>query len=154
MKIFNYALLLSLMIGFTGSFNLYAANESQDYALFEKIFTDWTLAFNQKKLAPTCALFSKELTANFQGAPLKSYNSICEGFKRVFKQKDKSYRYSFKLNQIYRSGNLAAVRITWYFHEYEQGKLISKTQDEGLDVFLKDSNNQWKIVNYIAYPVL
>ncbi|KTD74964.1 YybH family protein [Legionella waltersii] len=154
MKRFHYVLFLVLMSGLLGSLNLYAANESNDYALFEKLFTDWTLAFNQKKLAQTCALFSKDLKADFQGAPIKSYDSICEGFKKVFRQKEKRYHYRFKINQVYRSGNLAAVRITWYFLEYKKGRLISKTQDEGLDVFLKDSNHQWKIVNYIAYPVV
>ncbi|HEN5499096.1 TPA: hypothetical protein U6294_001840, partial [Legionella pneumophila] len=47
----------------------------------------------------------------------------------------------------------AVARITWYLQIFEQGKLISETQDEGLDVFLKDAQNQWKIINFIGYPV-
>lgn len=145
--------LLFLLIVFSGFSNLYAANENNDFALFEKIFTDWTVAFNQKKLAPTCALFSKSLIANYQAAPQKNYTSICEGFKKIFREPEKSYQYHFKLNQVYRSGNLAAARITWYLQVYEHEKLISEIQDEGLDVFLKDSHNQWKIVNFVGYPV-
>ncbi|HEN5521375.1 TPA: hypothetical protein U6299_002865, partial [Legionella pneumophila] len=106
-----------------------------------------------KKLAPTCALFSKSLAADYQGAPQKNYTSICHGFKKIFQQTRKNYQYHFKLKRVYRSGHLAVARITWYLQIFEQGKLISETQDEGLDVFLKDSQNQWKIINFIAYPV-
>ncbi|AAU28506.1 TPA: hypothetical protein JBG74_05345 [Legionella pneumophila] len=146
-------LLLLLITCSSGSPYLYAANKNNDFVLFEKIFTDWTLAFNQKKLAPTCALFSKSLIANYQGAPQKNYTSICHGFKKIFQQTRKNYQYHFKLKQVYRSGHLAVARITWYLQIFEQGKLISETQDEGLDVFLKDAQNQWKIINFIGYPV-
>lgn len=41
-------LLLLLITCSSGSPYLYAANKNNDFVLFEKIFTDWTLAFNQK----------------------------------------------------------------------------------------------------------
>ncbi|HFE6155102.1 TPA: hypothetical protein ACU93F_002928 [Legionella pneumophila] len=41
-------LLLLLITCSSGSPYLYAANKNNDFVLFEKIFADWTLAFNQK----------------------------------------------------------------------------------------------------------
>ncbi|HBD7389551.1 TPA: hypothetical protein KKX47_003030, partial [Legionella pneumophila] len=54
MNRFTSFLLLLLITCSSGAPYLYAANKNNDFVLFEKIFTDWTLAFNQKKLAPTC----------------------------------------------------------------------------------------------------
>lgn len=116
----------------------------------EKTFTDWTQAFNQKNLPGTCRLFSKNVTANYQGTPAKNYDILCSGFKKVFAE-SQQYQYQFKIHDIYRAENLAAVRITWYLKISDHGKVISETQDEGLDV-LQRQNDEWKIVNYIGYP--
>lgn len=129
---------------------LYALPKDNDYALFERIFTSWTTAFNQKELAPVCGLFAKSVTADYQGVPTKYYVSICEGFKKIFAE-PKRYHYRYKLHHVYRSLNLAAVRITWYLTIYENNKKLSFTQDEGMDVFEKNKSGKWEIVNYVGY---
>ena len=105
---------------------------------FETIFSNWTDAFNRKDLINSCRLFSKDITAHYQGTPVKNYNSICDGFKKIF-QESRKYQYRFKLHEIYRSNNLAAVRITWYLQVTENGKIISKIQDEGIDIFQREA---------------
>ncbi|QBS09120.1 hypothetical protein [Legionella israelensis] len=65
-----------------------------------------------------------------------------------------TYQNQFKIHEVYQSNNLAAVRITWYLSVYKKGVHQYSIQEEGLDIFQKDDNNKWKIVNYIAYPVL
>lgn len=132
---------------------LFANPAEQDKVLFTNIFKNWTDAFNHKDLK-SCNLFSKHLIANYQGAPTKNYMTICNGFKKIFNEKDKRYHYTFKLHQIYRKDNLATVRVTWYLTIYEKNKIVSKTQDEGLDIFEKDQKSTWKIIQYLAYPVL
>jgi ketosteroid isomerase-like protein len=131
--------------------SLVFAVEENSLQLFQRIFSTWTKAFNHKDLAGSCNLFSTNLEAHYQGAPVKNYQSICNGFKKVFQGK-KDYQYRFKLHQVYRSHNWASVRITWYLTISEHGKVISETVDEGLDVFERDSQGHWKIVNYLAYP--
>lgn len=123
-----------------------------DEAIFQKVFTDWTAAFNKKDLNKTCGLFSLTVSADYQGYPTKNYASLCEGFETIFKD-TKHFDYSFKINQVYRSGDLAAVRITWKLRITDNGKLISEGQDEGMDIFQKDSLGHWKIVNYLGYGV-
>lgn len=64
------------------------------------------------------------------------------------------YHSDFKIHQIYRSSDLAAVRITWYLHVYKNGWHVSLTREEGLDVFQKQADGKWQIVNFIAYPLM
>lgn len=125
-----------------------------DHAIepFQTIFTHWTEAFNQKKLNIACDFFSKQLIANYQGTPQRHYKEVCDGFENVFKQKNRDYQYHFKIHNIYQIGSLAAVRITWYLGIYENKKLVSSTQDEGLDILEQDNKGTWRIVNYLAYP--
>ncbi|RDI44540.1 hypothetical protein [Aquicella lusitana] len=130
-----------------------AAVKPADYKLFENIFTHWTAAFNQKKWPESCHLFSKSLVADYQGYPQKSYDTVCNGFKKVFQETEKDYHYRFKLRDVYRNGNLAAVRITWFLDISENNKNVSSTRDEGIDILQKQSSGEWKIVNYLGYPV-
>ena len=118
--------------------------------MFNHIFSTWTEAFNNKKLAQSCAIFSKLVVADYQGVSQKNYTIICDGFKTIFQKENNRYEYKFKIHDIYRSGDLAAIRITWYLYVYEFGKLTSKTRDEGMDI-LKLKNGKWEIVNYIVY---
>ncbi len=127
--------------------------ETTDNAVFQQLFDRWTNAFNHKSLAGACALFSKQVTADYRGTATKNYRSLCDGFKRVFNDTNRTYHYSFKLHQVYHEKNLAAARITWYLQVTEHGKPLPVVQDEGLDVLMKDRDQRWKIVNYIGYEV-
>lgn len=116
-----------------------------------QLFTNWTRAFNHRELKPSCNLFSKELTATYRGYPEKNYQTICNGFKKIFADQQIQYQYKFKIHQIYTNENLAAVRITWYLNTYRNNKLQASIQDEGLDVLRKEKDGEWRIVNYLGY---
>lgn len=124
-----------------------------DQQVFQTMFSDWTAAFNRKDLQKSCQLFSKSIVADYQGVPQKNYVTICDGFKKIFSIDRQRYQYHFKLHDVYRSGNLAVVRITWYLRILEDNKLKSQIQDEGMDVFQKNAVGRWEIVNYIGYLV-
>lgn len=133
--------------------NALAHSDARDVAMFHTLFTHWTDAFNRKDLAQSCALFAKNVVADYRGYPERNYSSICDGFKKIFREANYRYHYRFKLHSVYRSENLAAVRITWYLSLYENGKKISESQDEGMDVFEKNKLGKWQIINYLSYPV-
>ena len=128
------------------------ANEEQgDTLIFQTLFEKWTDAFNRKDLGGSCSLFSNTVAASYRGQPEKNFDSICNGFKKIFAETKRSYRYRFKVHHVYRSGNLAAVRITWYLTVVEDGKLKSLTEDQGMDILEKNESGNWQIVNYVAY---
>lgn len=129
------------------SFPTYAnANDHE----IKKLFTDWTYSFNHKNLQKTCGLFAKEVVANYRGLPQKNYDSICNGFKKIFTQTNTIYHYRFAIHKIYQANNLAVVRITWYL-QIKNGSKVTAIRDEGMDVLKRNANRQWQIVNYIAY---
>lgn len=145
----RFLILCFLFLSMTAE--LYAQPVKSDHSTFKRLFADWTTAFNHKDLSRSCALFSKSVIADYQNFPPKNYISICNGFKKIFQEKDHRYRYHFKIHHIYHSGDLAVIRITWYLYLYQHAKLISITQDEGMDVLEKNQSGQWQIVNYLAY---
>jgi ketosteroid isomerase-like protein len=130
------------------------ADASNDEVNFQKLFTEWTNAFNQKQYPKVCHLFAKSVHADYQGSSQKNYAKICEGFRKIFQEKEMTYHNDFKIHHIYRSDDLAAVRITWYLNIYKNGKHMSFIQEEGLDIFQRQTNKKWEIINFIAYPVL
>lgn len=126
----------------------------KEKAVFHDLFENWTKGFNNKDLTVSCALFSKSVIADYRGVPQKNYDDICNGFQKIFKDPNRKYQYRFKLHDVYHSGDLAAVRITWYLvvEEQENNKKVTHTiQDEGLDVLEKNKDGKWQIVNYIGY---
>ena len=127
------------------------SSQSKDKAELEKVIKDWTTGFNKKDLNASCALFSKSVVADYRGYKERDYKAICSEFKKIFANKNMRYEYRYKIHNIHRYGNLAAIRITWYLHVFKDGKEVSAVQDEGMDILEKDDNDQWKIINYIAY---
>jgi ketosteroid isomerase-like protein len=122
-----------------------------DAATFDKLFAIWTDAFNRKDLIGACKLFSPDCIASSPDDPSRNYSSIRTGFKKLFALKDKIYQYKYKIHNIYRSGDLATVRITWYLKIYDHDKLISESQEQGIDIFKRNKIGKWEIVNFIAY---
>lgn len=135
------------------SSHILATAQPSDREIFDTIFKAWTSSFNQRDLTGTCNLFAKSLVADYQGTPQKNYVSICQGFEKIFKETDTHYYYRYQLRDVYRSGDLAAVRITWYLSAIKNNKKLPDVQDEGIDIF-KKQNGKWEIINYIGYPVL
>jgi ketosteroid isomerase-like protein len=129
------------------------ADAAEDQAAFQAIFSAWTKAFNEKRFPEVCSLFSRSLNSDYQGAPTKDYAATCNGFQKIFQQTEYVYHNDFKIHQIYRSNDQAAVRITWYLNVYKEGAHHSSIQEEGLDIFQKQKSGKWEIVHFIAYPV-
>lgn len=145
------AVLVIMVISSLFSLPVFAAEKNENHKLFEGIFSRWTEAFDHKDLPNVCKLFSKHITAKYQGVPTKNYHSLCDGFKKIFSE-SRTYKYSYRIRQVYRNDDLAVVRVTWFLQISEHGKLVSDTQDEGMDVFRKNKNGSWQIVNYLGYP--
>lgn len=133
--------------------NQTSANQNQTPTDFNALYTTWTQAFNNKDINNTCALFAPDIVADYRGYyPRKRYGNICEDFKKIFGDKDRTYSYRFKILEVYESNNFAAVRVTWFLKIDESTtKRVYEMQEEGLDI-LQKINGEWKIVNYLAYP--
>jgi ketosteroid isomerase-like protein len=85
------------------------------------------------------------------GVLQKDYAGLCNGFKKLLSEENKHYQYRFEIHQVYRSLDLAVVRITWYLTIDEPGKKTALIQDEGLDILQQDGDKHWKIVNFMGF---
>lgn len=135
----------------TPIFSTDVLNVKKNEIIFENLFSEWTKAFNNKDLKASCSLFRSDVKAKYRGLPEKNYDDICNGFDKIFKEKNKDYQYSFEVHDVFSQENLAVVRITWYLQIKENGLNKSVVQDEGMDVLEKDQQDRWQIVNYLAF---
>ncbi len=116
-----YRLISVMILTMCISMHVFANTPDENFLIFEKIFNDWITAFKHKDLAKTCELFSKSVEADYQCSPKKNYDSLCNGFKTFFSN-NKHYQYQFKLHHVYRSQDLAALRITWYLYTHNTSR--------------------------------
>ena len=128
-----------------------AQSEAADTKSFDKLYADWTKAFNKKDMAGTMSIFSTTCVASLPDANHKTYDQIRDGFKKLFADKTHNYQYTYTVHNIYHSGDLAAVRITWHLTATSPGKPPEKNNELGLDVLKQDSGGAWKIVNWVAF---
>ena len=121
-----------------------------DQEVFTRIYDDWTAAFNRKDADEACKLFATHVVADFPGIPTKTYPGICANFRKMFQEANRQYHYRYEFRNVYRSGNLAAIRITWFLTTAEKGQQTILVE-QGLDVLEKNPAGKWQIVNWISY---
>src|SRR5438552_13052992 len=74
---------------------------------------DWRTAFNDRDQRRVCDLFAADLIANYQGQPERNHASLCELLRNSLQDTERTYQYSFKLNEILVYGEAAVVRLVW-----------------------------------------
>lgn len=84
---------------------------------FQRLYQRWTDTFNAKQLERTCRLFAHNVRGTYAGTPAKTYETPCQGFRRLFATVGTDYRYTFRIRRVHRSGDLATVRITWHLSD-------------------------------------
>ncbi len=113
--------------------------------------TQWTADFNAGDAEKTCALFSRELRADYRGQPERGYDGQCDILKRSLGDKSRSYSYALAIKEILVRRDVAVVRLTWTLTiTPKEGKTITSIEP-GLDVFRKEGDGRWRIVRYMAY---
>jgi ketosteroid isomerase-like protein len=130
-------------------------NVSRQENVSRKEITDalaqWTADFNAGDAEKTCALFSRELRADYRGQPERGYDGQCDILKRSLSDKTRGYSYALAIKEILVWNDVAVVRLTWTLTlRPKDGKTITSIEP-GLDVFRKEADGRWRIVRYMAY---
>lgn len=113
--------------------------------------TQWTVAFNAGDAEKTCALFSRDLRADYRGVPERGYDGQCDILKRSLSDQSRRYSYALAIKEILVWNDVAVVRLTWTLTiAPKDGKTITSIEP-GLDVFRKEADGRWRIVRYMAY---
>jgi ketosteroid isomerase-like protein len=114
---------------------------------------NWTKEFNARNLSAVCTLFAPDLTSNYQGQPTGDYHSLCAQLRTSLNDPDKSYHYSFRINEIEVCRDLAIVRLKWHLrvnHKSFPGETF--IDETSLDIFRRQPDGSWKISRFNAYP--
>jgi len=113
----------------------------------------WTTAFNERDAPGACALFTRDLVATYPGVPDRDYQAMCRHLSSALRDPVRSLRYSFELEEILVSGDLAVVRLVWTLQNTRPGEAAERlVRERGVDVFRRE-NGAWKVMRSMAYPM-
>ena len=114
----------------------------------------WMGAFNRRDTERVCDLFAPDLVADIQGAPRRTYDSLCTGLRRSPEDPHRSLRYGLDLEEILVSGDLAVVRLVWTLTiDPKDGSAPIVDRERGLDVFRRQPDGTWKIARFVVYSM-
>jgi len=148
----SLAIMISLFLTCTASSAETTSSSNEDFKAIEKRFADWTDAFNKRDLEGTCALFSKDIRADHQGIPTEGWQSMRDRFEKVFADKTRDFKYRFKLINVYRSGDLAVGRVTWFLNVTKDGKTIVENEEtQSMDIFKPNKDGVWEMIDFVSF---
>jgi steroid delta-isomerase len=129
-----------------------AQGDTPDQAAIRAALTQWMADFNAGRADKVCALFARDLIAQYRGQPERSYDQLCDLLKRSLGDRSKRYRYGLAIKEILVAGDLAAVRLTWTLEVHDKDATSATTSEEpGLDIFRRQGDGSWKISRYLGY---
>jgi ketosteroid isomerase-like protein len=111
----------------------------------------WRLDFNARRRAHICDLFAPDLRYDFHGLPEQNYALLCARLNHALTDQARSFQYGLRIKEIFVSGELAVVRLTWISTVTTPDGHSTTNDEPGMDVFERQSDGTWKIIRYIAY---
>jgi ketosteroid isomerase-like protein len=124
-----------------------SAAEAEIRAALER----WQTAFNGRDEQQVCDLFAPDLSANYEGRPQHDYASLCQLLQTTLQDRDRTYRYSLKINQILVYDETAVVRLVWTLEIGNTSGGKDVIDEPAVDIFRRQADGNWKISRYLAY---
>lgn len=112
----------------------------------------WRSAFNDRDGRHVCDLFAPDLIANYQGQPERDFAALCQLLRSSVQDTERTYRYSFHIDEILVFGATAVVRLIWTLEIDKNGAAKDVIEEPAIDIFRQQSDGDWKISRYLAFP--
>lgn len=127
------------------------ADPAEDIEAIRERLLEWREAFNARDAVGACDLFSPDLTYAVPGIPQGNYETMCGNFKTLFEKPGPKLAYSEPaIHEIFFSGDIGVVRLTWTLTTEADGKHETSTE-EGLDIFRRQPDGEWSIARFVAF---
>src|SRR5580692_2966237 len=128
-----------------------AGAESPD-AEIRAALEHWMADFNAGHTEEVCDIFAPSLRADVAGAAERDFDAQCGLLRQSLGDSSRSFSYALDLREILAEGDMAAVRLKWILTTRVKatGK-VSTTEEQGLDVFGRDSDGHWRIIRFTSY---
>jgi len=112
----------------------------------------WKDQFNARDARAVCELFAPDVVAIFQGQPVRNFDQLCGLLRSSLSDAKRSYQYDLKIQDVYASGDLGAVRLTWRLKITDaNGTQIETSVEPGIDIFQRQPDGKWRIARYISF---
>jgi len=114
---------------------------------------NWNEAFNRGDLEACMDLFATNLVAIYSGQPDRGHAELRELLAPALKPSQQQYRYELQIEEIMVEKEMAFVRLIWTL-KTRQGASEEISRDRGLDVFKLQNDGRWRIIRFMAFPLL
>lgn len=127
---------------------------ASDRAAIESALRQWPKDFNEENLPAVCGLFADDVILSALNSPDRDHHAFCNQMQTLFADPAKRYSYAEpKINEVLVDGDLATVRLIWTLTITDaSGKVLEKSQEDGVDVFQRQPDGSWKIHVSHAFP--
>jgi uncharacterized protein (TIGR02246 family) len=107
----------------------------------------WPKAFNEERIDDVCGLFADDVVLIYPGTPDRGHDEFCDQMRRNFADPSKSFTYAEPdIREVNVDGDLAAVRLIWTLTVHDAaGRVLETVEEDGVDVFKRQSDGSWKI---------
>lgn len=130
------------------------ADGEADATAIRATLEQWRQDFNARRAERICDLFAPELRADFQGLPEQDHTQICTRLRKALAEPESRITLGLRIKEVMVSGSTAVVRLTWTTSVPGADGQPRGEDEQGLDVFARQPDGRWRIVRYMAYPVL
>ena len=125
-----------------------ATAESEIGAALER----WTADFNAGRADKVCDLFAPVLRADVRGAKERDFDTQCSLLRKALADPGRAYAYAFEIKEVVTERDMAVVRLSWTTTtRIKATGQVSTSIDQGLDVFGRGTDGNWRIIRYMAY---
>ena len=133
-----------------------AHDPSADKSAIEAALQQFPRDFNAKDYTPLCAIFEEDAVLHYpEGGPDLGREAFCVRMRKLLSDPNKQYSYAEpEIREVVVDGDLATVALYWTLTVMDgNGKVLETIKEDGLDVFRRQSDGNWKLHISHAFSV-
>jgi ketosteroid isomerase-like protein len=123
-----------------------------DEAAIRATLSQWMADFNAGRTEKVCDIFAPVLRADVKGAGERDFDAQCKTLRDALADPARSLSYALDIKDIFAAGDMAAVRLVWTLTTRVKATgAVTMSEEQGLDVFGRDSDGHWRIIRFVSY---
>jgi ketosteroid isomerase-like protein len=128
------------------------AQPVSDQAAIRATLSRWMADFNAGRADKVCDIFAPVLRADVKGAGERDFDAQCKVLRGALADPARSLSYALDIKDIFNAGDMAAVRLAWTLTtRVKETGAVTTVEEQGLDVFGRDSDGHWRIIRFVSY---
>jgi len=143
---------IAVVAGFAAMLPCAVAQPVPDEVAIRATLSGWMADFNAGRVEKVCDIFAPVLRADVKGAAERDFDAQCKTLRDALADPARSLSYALDIRDIFTAGDMAAVRLKWTLTTRVKATgAVTTAEEQGLDVFGRDSDGHWRIIRFISY---